>query len=110
MLQNLTPLIPYRVTRGSTDGHFQQGDLLWVSENGEVHNITSGLWMECLDDEDDFEAEHDDRYEVVHVRDIDSEVIRPKNVVRFGSNDPRKYRFDYFTPLKEADVASVEPN
>lgn len=35
----MKPLIPYRVVKGSSDGTFIKGDVLWKSENGDINSI-----------------------------------------------------------------------
>ena len=51
----------YTVTKSSTDGTFQMGDIIWLSENGDMNNAKAGGWL-SKDEWDvagtnDFEAE-----------------------------------------------------
>ena len=35
----------YTVTKPSTDGTFQMGDIIWLSENGDLNNAKAGGWL-----------------------------------------------------------------
>lgn len=35
----------YRITENSSDNSFQTGDLIWLSENGDLNNATAGGWL-----------------------------------------------------------------
>lgn len=64
----LEKLKPYKVTVGSSDETFLVGDVIWISENGDVNCVQQGGWI-CPGEEDaetlDFEAESEDDYEVI---------------------------------------------
>ena len=64
----LEKLKPYKVTAGSSDETFLEGDVIWISESGDVNCVQQGGWI-CPGEEDDgtldFEAEPADDYEVI---------------------------------------------
>lgn len=63
-------LTPYIVTKSSTDGAFQCGDIIWKSENGDINNLQGRGWItpdECGPETLDFAFEKTEEYEVVHV-------------------------------------------
>ena len=35
----------YRVTKSSTDQNFKVGDIIWLSENGDLNNAMAGGWL-----------------------------------------------------------------
>lgn len=35
----------YEVTKGSSDGTFQVGDLIWMSDNGDINNVRACGWL-----------------------------------------------------------------
>ncbi len=35
----------YTVTKSSSDGTFQVGDIIWVSDNGDLNNAMGGGWL-----------------------------------------------------------------
>lgn len=35
----------YIVTKSSTDKSFKSGDLIWLSENGDLNNAMAGGWL-----------------------------------------------------------------
>lgn len=51
----------YEVTKPSSDGSFKIGDLIWLSENGDLNNAMAGGWMSKdewnMDGMNDFECE-----------------------------------------------------
>ena len=51
----------YTVTKPSTDGTFQMGDIIWLSENGDLNNAKAGGWLSKdewdVDDINDFAVE-----------------------------------------------------
>lgn len=66
--QNLEVLKPYRISKSSSDGTFVSGDIIWMSENGDINSIQAAG---CIDPHDvgcktlDFEAEFALDFEVV---------------------------------------------
>ena len=51
----------YTVTKPSSDGTFQAGDIIWLSENGDLNNAKAGGWLSenewNVDGTNDFEVE-----------------------------------------------------
>ena len=51
----------YTVAKSSTDGTFQMGDFIWLSENGDLNNAKAGGWLSKdewdADDTNDFAVE-----------------------------------------------------
>lgn len=35
----------YEVTKGSSDGTFQKGDLIWMSDNEDINNVRAGGFL-----------------------------------------------------------------
>lgn len=35
----------YEVTKGSSDGTFQEGDLIWMSDNEDINNVRACGWL-----------------------------------------------------------------
>lgn len=35
----------YEVTKGSSDGTFQEGDLIWMSDNEDINNVRAGGFL-----------------------------------------------------------------
>lgn len=56
----------YVVTKSSTSGNFKNGDLIWLSENGDLNNAMAGGWLSedewNVKGENDFECEISDEY------------------------------------------------
>lgn len=53
-------LTAYTVTKSSTDGTFSVGDVIWMSENGDINCIGSCRWVspsECSGEALDFECQ-----------------------------------------------------
>lgn len=51
-------LTAYTVTKSSTDGTFSVGDVIWMSENGDINCIGSCKWIspsDCTKETLDFE-------------------------------------------------------
>ena len=48
----------YTVIKSSTDGTFQMGDFIWLSENGDLNSAKAGGWLSKdewdADDTNDF--------------------------------------------------------
>ena len=85
------PLIPFRVTKGNTDGSIEKGELLWFSDNGML-NIAGkdGGFMtpdELTDEITDFEAEVD--YGYVIVKTANSEMMVNRSAIHDPIPDPR---------------------
>ena len=51
----------YTVTKSSTDGTFQMGDIIWLSEHGDMNNANAGGWLSKdewdVDETNDFAVE-----------------------------------------------------
>lgn len=81
VINNLQPMTPYRITKESSDHTFIEGDIIWVSENGDINNIHGSGWItpsECLKESLDFECVEAHDYEVLKYG--NSEVCRIKEV------------------------------
>jgi len=71
----------YIVTKSSTDKSFRVGDLIWLSENGDLNNAMAGGWL-SKDDWDvdrinDFEYKVSDTYylDVINGRECVRKII-----------------------------------
>lgn len=67
---NLQPLIAYEITKGSSDHTFSVGDIIWMSENGDINNVKAGGWItpsECPKKTLDFECAKSEKYEVLKI-------------------------------------------
>lgn len=67
-VQELETLKPYRVTKSSSDRTFISGDIIWMSENGDINIVQAAgcinpheTWGKTLD----FEVETASDFEVV---------------------------------------------
>lgn len=66
--QNLEVLKPYRISKSSSDGTFVSGDIIWLSENGDINSVKVAG---CIDPYEvgrntlDFEAEFALDFEVI---------------------------------------------
>lgn len=38
-------MTPYIVTKGNTDTSIREGDIIWLSENGDLNNASAGGWL-----------------------------------------------------------------
>ena len=68
--EELEKLKPYRIVNGSNDGTFIPGEIIWISDGGEVNSVHGGgfIYPEEGDPETwDFEAELADDWEVISV-------------------------------------------
>lgn len=67
-IQELDVLKPYCVTKSSSDNTFVSGDIIWMSENGDINSVQAAG---CIDTHEvdektlDFEAESTSDFEVV---------------------------------------------
>lgn len=67
-VQELEALKPYRVIKSSSDGTFASGDIIWISDNGDINSVQAAG---CIDPHEvgcktlDFEAEAALDFEVV---------------------------------------------
>lgn len=72
---NLQPLIAYEITKGSSDRTFSVGDIIWMSENGDINNVKAGGWItpsECQKESLDFECVEAPDYETFKVGNIET--------------------------------------
>lgn len=75
--KDLEILKPYRITKGSSDGTFAFGEVIWVSDNGDINSLQAAG---CIDPHEvdektlDFEAESTSDFEVVKTK--GSEICR----------------------------------
>ena len=67
-VQELEVLKPYRITKSSSDRTFVSGDIIWMSENGDINNVHAAG---CLNPHEvgcktlDFEVRTELNFEVV---------------------------------------------
>ena len=66
--QELETLKPYRITKDSSDGTFVSGDIIWMSDSGDINSVQAAgcinpneAWGKTLD----FEVETTPDFEVV---------------------------------------------
>ena len=67
-VQELEALKPYRVTKSSSDRTFVSGDIIWMSENGDINSVQASGCINPHEVESktlDFEAEAATDFEVV---------------------------------------------
>ena len=60
----------YRITKGSTDGTFQPGKIIWKSLNGDINSVQGKGWItpsEVDQNTLDFEVEEATNYAVIKV-------------------------------------------
>lgn len=55
-------LVLYSVTKSSSDGTIESGDLVWLSENGDLNTVMGSGWL--LESEWNIEGTNDFEYEV----------------------------------------------
>ena len=70
----------YKIIRGSTDGTFQPGDIIWKSLNGDINSAYDRGWITPSEVDHktlDFEVEEADDYEVIKIG--GSEICIPIN-------------------------------
>lgn len=68
LLQKMDKLKPYRVIKESSDRTFIFGDIIWVSQNGDINNMNANGWItpsEVDDNTLDFEVKNADDFEVL---------------------------------------------
>lgn len=66
--QELSTLIPYCVIKGSSDNTFLTGDVIWLSQNGDINNMNANGWITPSEVEFEtlnFETEKAEDFEVV---------------------------------------------
>lgn len=66
----LEKLNPYRITKKSSDGTFLPGDIIWLSDGGEVNSVHGGGFIYPEEGDSatwDFEAKLADDWEVIAV-------------------------------------------
>ena len=72
---NLQPLVAYEITKGSSDRTFSVGDIIWMSENGDINTVKAGGWItpsECQKESLDFECVEAPDYEAFKVGNIET--------------------------------------
>ena len=62
----MSPMVTYRVTKGSSDTSLEIGDLVWLSENGKLNVLAQcgGGWL----DQEEWRAEQTCDFEVEKVK------------------------------------------
>lgn len=76
-IQELETLKPYRVTKSSSDRTFVSGDIIWMSENGDINSIQAAGFIDPHEVDEktlDFEIELASDFEVVKTN--SSEICR----------------------------------
>ncbi len=68
----------YIVTKSSTDETFKIGDLIWLSQNGDLNNAMAGGWLS--ENEWNIKERNDFEYEVSNTYYLD--VVNGKECVR----------------------------
>lgn len=66
--KNLEILKAYRITKGSSDGTFIPGDIIWLSENGDINSVQAAGSIDSNEVDKvalDFEVEDATDYEVI---------------------------------------------
>ena len=61
-------LKPYRVIKDSSDRTFISGDIIWISQNGDINNMNANGWITPSEVEAetlDFEAENTDEFAIL---------------------------------------------
>ena len=67
-LQKMDKPKPYRVIKDSSDRTFVSGDIIWISQNGDINNMNANGWITPSEVEAetlDFEAENADDFEIL---------------------------------------------
>lgn len=76
-LNDLRILKPYCITKGSSDGTFIPGEIVWLSENGDINSVQAAGSIDPNEVDKaalDFEVEDAPDYEVIKIN--RSEVCR----------------------------------
>lgn len=63
----MKPLQAYEVTKSSTDGTFEKGDIIWKSLNGDINDATVKGWIpasELTRDTTDFAVKESEIYTI----------------------------------------------
>ena len=68
----------YIVTHSSSDKTFKSGDLIWLSENGDLNNAMAGGWLSK--NEWNVEGTNDFKYEICNTHYLD--IVNGKECVR----------------------------
>ena len=70
----------YRITKGSTDGTFQVGNVIWKSLNGDINSVYGKGWITPSEVDHktlDFECEEAEDFKVIKIG--SSEICKPIN-------------------------------
>lgn len=76
-VQELEALKPYRVTKSSSDRTFISGDIIWMSDSGDINSVQAAGCINTHEVDEktlDFEAESTSDFEVVKTK--GSEICR----------------------------------
>ena len=76
----LKKIKPYRIVTGSSDGTFLPGEIVWVSENGDINSVQGAGCIEPSEVSEmtlDFEIVEAPEFEVIMIG--NSEVCRKRN-------------------------------
>ena len=68
----------YRIIKGSTDGTFQIGEIIWKSPNGDINSVQGKGWIVPSEVDSrtlDFECEEAEDYKVIRIG--GSEICKP---------------------------------
>lgn len=74
-ISDLQPMIPYRITKGSSDHTFLVDDVIWISENGDINSVQGSGWItpsECSKKSLDFECVEAPDYDAFKVGNIET--------------------------------------
>lgn len=74
-ISDLQPMIPYRITKESSDHTFVVDDVIWISENGDINSVQRSGWItpsECSKESLDFECAEAPDYEVFKIENIET--------------------------------------
>lgn len=62
-------LVLYKVTKSSSNGEIKFGDLVWISENGDLNTVMGRGWL--LESEWNIEGTNDFEYEICKTHYLD---------------------------------------
>ncbi len=71
-------LVLYKVTKSSSDGTYKFGDLIWLSENGDLNDVFGRGWL--TEKEWNVEGTNDFEYEICQTHYLD--VTKGRECVR----------------------------
>ena len=74
-ISDLQPMTPYKVTKQSSDHTFTEGEIIWVSENGDINSIQGSGWItpsECPKKTLDFVCVEAPDYEAFKIGNIET--------------------------------------